>query len=114
HINDSDRIGLVGRNGSGKTTMLRIIAGVVTPSSGQIQLPGDLTIGYLPQEMDFDKDKRVIDAALEAFSHVKELEDVIARLNFEVADRTDYESEGYHKLLVRLNDATERLSLYTS
>lgn len=114
HINDTDRIGLVGRNGSGKTTMLRVIAGVVTPSSGQIQLPGDLTIGYLPQEMDFDKDKSVIDAALEAFSHVKELEEVIARLNCEVSERTDYESDGYHNLLVRLNEATERLSLYTS
>ena len=111
HINDNDKIGLVGKNGSGKTTMLKIIAGIITPTSGQVQIPSDLVIGYLPQEMDHTRGTSVIEEAMKAFAHISDLEHEIDRINEEIAERSDYESDEYHKLLVRLNDLTDRLSI---
>ena len=111
HINDNDKIGLVGKNGSGKTTMLKIIAGIITPTSGQVQVPSDLVIGYLPQEMDHTRDTTVIDEAMKAFSHISDIEHEIDRIGEEIAVRSDYESDEYHRLLVRLNDLTDRLSV---
>ena len=114
HINDNDRVGLVGRNGSGKTTLLKIIAGVSTPTSGEIQKPSELTIGYLPQEMGYTKNSTVIDEALQAFSHIKELEKEFATINQSIAERDDYESVSYRNLLIKLNEITDKLSLYSS
>lgn len=114
HINDNDRIGLVGRNGSGKTTILKIIAGVSTPSSGDIQRPSELAIGYLPQEMSYTKNSTVIDEAMQAFSHIKDLEKELATINKTIAEREDYESDSYLNLLVKLNEVTDRHTMYAS
>lgn len=114
HINDNDRIGLVGRNGSGKTTLLKIVAGVSSPSSGNIQRPSQLTIGYLPQEMGYTKNSTVIDEALQAFSHIKALEKELAAINITITEREDYESDSYRDLLIKLNEINDKLSLYTT
>lgn len=114
HINDNDRIGLVGRNGSGKTTILKIIAGVSTPSSGDIQRPSELAIGYLPQEMGYTKNSTVIDETMQAFSHIKDLEKELATINKTITEREDYESDSYLNLLVKLNEVTDRHTMYAS
>ncbi len=113
HINDDDRIGLVGRNGSGKTTLLKIIAGTSSPSSGVVSKPPQVTIGYLPQEMEYSKSTSVIEEAMLAFSYIQELERELSEINCEIADRTDYESDEYNALLVKLNDHNDRLNLYS-
>ncbi|MFA6769944.1 MAG: ABC-F family ATP-binding cassette domain-containing protein [Bacteroidales bacterium] len=114
HINENDRIGLVGRNGSGKTTLLKIVAGVSTPSSGDIQRPAQLTIGYLPQEMGYTKNSTVIDEAMQAFSHIKALDKELAAVNRAIYERDDYESDSYRNLLIKLNEITDKLSIYAS
>ena len=111
HINDNDRIGLVGRNGSGKTTLLKIVAGITHPSSGVVQIPSALSIGYLPQEMEYSRESTVFDEAMKAFSHIARVHQQIDEINAILCERTDYESESYHKLIVNLNDLTERLNV---
>ncbi|MDP3451616.1 MAG: ABC-F family ATP-binding cassette domain-containing protein [Bacteroidales bacterium] len=114
HINDDDRVGLVGRNGSGKTTLLKIIAGVSAPTSGLVSRPSEMTIGYLPQEMEYSKSTSVLEEAMLAFSSIKEIEREIADINIDITERSDYESDEYNKLLVKLNDLNDRLNLYCS
>ena len=111
HINDNDRIGLVGRNGSGKTTLLKIVAGINHPSSGIVQIPSSLSIGYLPQEMEYTKESTVFDEAMKAFSYISSIHREIDKINETLCERSDYESESYHKLIVALNDLTERLNV---
>lgn len=111
HINDNDRIGLVGRNGSGKTTLLKIVAGISHPSSGTVQIPSSLSIGYLPQEMEYTKGSTVFDEAMKAFSYIAEINQQIDKINEILSERTDYESESYHRLIITLNDLTERLNV---
>jgi ATP-binding cassette, subfamily F, member 3 len=110
-INKRDRIGLVGKNGAGKTTMMRIISGQFIPDSGQVVSPSDATVGYLPQEMKLRSTKPVIEETLTAFAEVKTLEKNIAKYTAEITERDDYDSESYHKLLEKLSDANERFSL---
>lgn len=112
HINDNDKIGLVGKNGAGKTTILKIVAGITAPSAGTVQKPSDLTFGYLPQEMEYSKKISVIDETLKAFSHIKEIEDKISDINLQIGERTDYESESYHNLLIKLNELNDKLNIY--
>ncbi len=114
HVSDKDRIGLVGKNGSGKSTLLKIIIGINKPSSGQVLKPSELTIGYLPQQMEHAKDKTVIQEALTAFSSYYDMLSELERINQELSDRDDYESEDYHKLIVKLNDINDRVHYFGS
>ena len=107
-INEKDRIGLVGKHGPGKTTLLRIITGEQQPTEGAVTINGECTIGYLPQQMRV-ADTTTLKAETEkAFDEVLRIEAEIASLTAEVAERTDYESEEYATLLHRLNDAQDR------
>ncbi len=108
-INKQDRIGLVGKNGAGKSTMLKIIAGMYSPDEGNVSFPADFTVGYLPQDMDFVHGKTVIEEAKSVFKEVEEINAKIDGINNQLATRTDYESDSYLELLNDLNDLNERL-----
>ncbi|MCQ2301740.1 MAG: ABC-F family ATP-binding cassette domain-containing protein [Bacteroidales bacterium] len=110
-IREKDRIGLVGKNGAGKTTLLKLICGIEQPSKGEVVIPQGVTIGYLPQEKNVNSTKTVIDEALSAFDEYHQLERDSERLQQELADRTDYESAQYQKLIVKLTNITDRLTL---
>ena len=100
-VNKKDRIALVGKNGAGKSTMLKIFAGLQEPTKGAVSYPKDLTIGYLPQHMILNEGNTVMQEASLAFDYVKEMETELDKVNHELASRTDYESEEYHKLIDR-------------
>ena len=107
-INKKDRIALVGKNGAGKSTLLKILAGQQSPTSGTISVPKDITIGYLPQVMALSDQRTVMEEAELAFSHITEIQAEIQKLNNELAERTDYESESYRKLIERFTHENER------
>ena len=111
NIGDRDRIGLVGMNGAGKSTLLKILCGWQEPESGTIVVASGQTVGYLPQEMVPDSVGTIIEEALTAFGHMDEMEREQERLTAEIAERTDYESPEYTRLLERHTEVTERLSL---
>lgn len=111
HINDKDRLGLVGKNGSGKSSLLKIITGINKPSSGQVVLPSGYTIGYLPQQMEHSRDKSVIDETLTAFSHIHKLNARLDEISHELAIREDYESDAYHKLIIELNEINDKIAI---
>ncbi|MDR1403600.1 MAG: ABC-F family ATP-binding cassette domain-containing protein [Tannerellaceae bacterium] len=106
-VNKKDRIALVGKNGAGKSTMLKIFAGLQLPTSGVVTVPKDVTVGYLPQQMKAAGGRTVKEEAECAFEHIHELEKEIEKLNNELAERTDYESESYHNLIDKLMRQTE-------
>ncbi|MBO7608617.1 MAG: ABC-F family ATP-binding cassette domain-containing protein [Muribaculaceae bacterium] len=106
-VNKRDRIALVGKNGAGKSTMLKIIAGLQTPSSGVVARPTDITIGYLPQQMRLADTRTVREEVQQAFAHVHELDASIDDLNAQLASRTDYNSPEYQDLIDRLAMKTE-------
>lgn len=110
-INEKDRIGLVGKNGAGKSTMLKVLIGEQPPTSGTVSRNGECTVGYLPQQMKVADTTTLFDETESAFSEVLGLEREIDWLNAEIAERTDYESPEYEKLLHRLNDATDRFNI---
>lgn len=106
-INKKDKIALVGKNGAGKSTMLKIIAGLQLPTSGTVSKPVETTIGYLPQQMRLADETTVRAEVGKAFDHVKELERELSRLNDELSNRTDYESEAYQRLLETIARKTD-------
>ncbi len=107
-INPKDRIGLVGRNGAGKSTILKLIVGEQQPTSGAVTRNGECTIGYLPQQMRVADTTTLLDETEKAFEEVLGIEAEIERLTKEIAERTDYESAEYEQLLHRLNDENDR------
>lgn len=111
-INKSDRIGLVGKNGAGKSTMLKILAGVQVPEEGTIAHPNDYTVGYLPQDGITTTGKTVYNEAATAFSELLALEATIHKLTGEIAQRTDYHSAEYTARLNKLAEANEHFSRY--
>lgn len=113
-INKKDKIALVGKNGAGKSTMLKIIAGLQKPSSGSVAIPSDVTIGYLPQQMVLNDTSTVIEEVRKAFSHIDSLHEQIDKVNQQLQSRQDYDSEDYNELIERLTLLTERLSIEES
>lgn len=107
-INKRDRIALVGKNGAGKSTMLKILAGMQAPTSGTVSSPRDATIGYLPQVMILSDTRTVMEEAEMAFEHIFALQASLEKMNQELADRTDYDSESYHKLIDKFTHDNER------
>ena len=113
-INKRDRIALVGRNGAGKSTMMKIIAGLQSPTSGTVSKPSDITIGYLPQQMVLSDTQTLKEEVKKAFEHVNKINARVDELNAELLNRTDYESEEYHNLIDRLSHYTELQTMYRS
>ena len=107
-INKKDRIALVGKNGAGKSTMLKILAGLQSPTEGFVAVQRGVTIGYLPQVMILSDERTVMAEAEMAFEHIFELQDRLAKMNQELADRTDYDSDEYHALIERFTHDNER------
>lgn len=107
-VNNKERIALVGKNGAGKSTMLKIIAGQQTPTGGSVASPKEVTIGYLPQVMVLAEDKTVRQEAEMAFEQMSYLQDLLAKMTIEMTERTDYESESYHDLIDRFTRENDR------
>ena len=110
-VNKKDRIALVGKNGAGKSTMLKIFAGLQMPTAGTVSVPKETTIGYLPQHMQLTDSRTVREEAELAFGHIRETEKEIDRLNTELAERTDYDSEAYRKLIERVTHLSEHFQM---
>lgn len=109
-INKNDRIGLAGKNGAGKSTLLKILAGEQPSSEGTVEKEGEVRIGFLKQDLDFEKGRTVWEEAMQAFKELNQINEKIDIINHELATRTDYESEEYHKLIHDLTDFTDRFS----
>ena len=110
-IGNRDKVGLVGRNGAGKSTLLKIIAGEQSPHEGNVVRPSESTLGFLHQEMDLPKGKTVMEEAMTAFAEAKKMEARMTAINDEMAERTDYESDSYHKLIEEFTHLNERFQL---
>ncbi len=110
-IREKDRIGLVGKNGAGKTTLLRLICGLEQPHKGDIIVPEETSIGYLPQEKELSSNKSILEEALSAFEEVQHIEHQIEKVAHELSVRTDFETVAYHDLIERLTMLNERLAL---
>jgi ATP-binding cassette subfamily F protein 3 len=107
-VGEKDKIGLVGRNGAGKSTLLKIIAGELSPHEGNIARPSTSTLGYLHQDMEIPLGKTVLEETLTAFEEVRDLEMRLAKINEEMAHRTDYETDSYYKLLEDFSYVNDR------
>ncbi len=107
-INEKDRIALMGKNGAGKSTLLKILAGVREPSRGKISAPKDAIIAYLPQHLMTEDGRTVFEETSQAFSHLFEMEKEIERLNTELSERTDYDSESYYELIEKVSTLSEK------
>lgn len=107
-VNDRDRIALVGKNGAGKSTMLKILCGLQKPTAGTVSVPNEATIGYLPQVMKLTDDTTVREEAYKAFSDITRLKERVDELNRQLGERTDYESEEYLDLVQRFTNAHDR------
>ena len=113
-INKKDKIALVGKNGAGKSTMLKIIAGLQSPTSGCVAKPNDITISYLPQQMVLNDTLTVIEEVSKAFSHIDEMHDQLNKINAELQSREDYESKEYQNLIDCLTTLNEHIAMEES
>lgn len=113
-INRRDRIALVGKNGAGKSTMLKIIAGLQNPTSGAVAVPNDTTIGYLPQQMEVADSTTLADEVRKAFGHIADMHRRLDDMNARLSERTDYESEAYAKLIDEVTILSERIAMEES
>ena len=111
HISENDKIGLVGKNGAGKSTIMKMICGMQNPTSGHIDKPNHLDVGYLPQIMEHHKGRTVMEETMTAFSAMTALENELESIGNELASRDDYESEEYMSLISRMNDINDRLAV---
>ncbi len=111
-LRSGDRIGLVGKNGAGKSTLLKIIAGEQEYDKGQIASDKETSIGFLKQDIDFEKGRTVLEEAYEAFILIKKLENQLEEINAQLAERTDYESDSYHQLIVDLNEVQHQYEIH--
>jgi len=110
-LGSGDRVGLVGKNGAGKSTMLKILAGDFKPDSGQIATEKEIKMGFLRQDIDFDHGRTVLEEAYEAFTEIKAVEKKLEKINHQLVSRTDYESEAYSQIIEDLSDYTHRFEL---
>ena len=110
-LNAGDRVGLIGKNGAGKSTMLKLLSRELKPDSGTIAADKDVRIGFLKQDIDFVKGRTILEEAYQAFSEIKTLEQKLDDIHHQIETRTDYESESYHNLLDMLSDYTHRFDL---
>ncbi len=108
-IGKKERIGLIGRNGAGKSTMLKIIADIIRPDTGKIELPSHTTIGYLKQEFELDESLTVIEETMSCFEEANELNAELDKINDEIAQREDYESKEYGQLIERISDISAQM-----
>lgn len=113
-INKRDKIALVGKNGAGKSTMLKIIAGLQEPTSGVVAAQKDITIGYLPQQMILTDERSVVEEVRTVFGKLDEMKASLARMNTELAERTDYESESYAELIDRISNLSDLVQMEES
>ena len=111
-LRSGDRVGLVGKNGAGKSTLLKILSGEQEYDTGQIASDKQISIGFLKQDIDFVKGRTVLEEAYEAFKLIKQLENQLENINHQLAERTDYESENYHQLMVDLNDVQHQYEIH--
>ncbi len=110
-LNAGDRVGLIGKNGAGKSTLLKLLSKDMSIDSGTIATEKNIKIGFLRQDIDFEQGRTVLEEAYHAFEEIKALELKLDRINQQLAERTDYESEGYHQLMVDLNDFTHHYEI---
>jgi ATP-binding cassette subfamily F protein 3 len=113
-INPKDKIALVGKNGAGKSTMLKIIAGLQKPSSGNVAVPQGVTVGYLPQQMVLADSTTVADEVRKVFSHIKDMHAELDRMSAELSSRTDYESDSYAALIEKMTSLSDRIAIEES
>lgn len=110
-LNGGDRVGLIGKNGAGKSTLLKLLAKDFEPDTGTIAKEKDIRIGFLRQDIDFEEGRTVLEEAYQAFTEIKTMELQLDHVNQQLAERTDYESEGYNQLIVELSDLTHRYEI---
>lgn len=111
-LSPGNRVGLVGKNGAGKSTLLRIISREQEYDEGSIATDKEISIGFLKQDIDFTKGRTVLEESYEAFVEIKKLEKQLEKINIQLAERTDYESEGYHQLMVDLNEVQHQYEIH--
>ncbi len=111
-LNPGDRVGLIGKNGAGKSTLLKLLSRETAPDSGTIASDKEISIGFLRQDIDFEEGHTVLEEAYKAFEELQVMEGKLAHINEQLAERTDYESDGYHQLMVDLNDYTHQYEIH--
>ncbi|CAM1373462.1 ABC-F family ATP-binding cassette domain-containing protein [Tenacibaculum xiamenense] len=110
-LNKGDRVGLIGKNGAGKSTLLKVLSKDIESSGGTIAFDKEVRIGFLRQDIDFVHGRTILEEAYQAFTEIKEIEKEIESINNQLAERTDYESDGYNQLIIDLNEKNERYEL---